>query len=101
MNAECSTEAVTAALSEAGLARGLEVRNPVRDLPYQLVAILCEPLFPASLREKVASALRSAGYEVAQGEEFGEEFLLVYEAPEVLDMMRALGVKISTPAGDA
>jgi hypothetical protein len=82
---ECSMEAVTAVLSDAGLARGLEVRNPVRDLPYPLVAILCEPLFPASLREKVTHALRSAGYEVAQG----EEFLLIYEASEVLGMMRA------------
>jgi hypothetical protein len=101
MNAECSVEAVTKALSDAGLARGLVVRNPVRDLPYPLVAIICEPLFPASLQEKVTGALRSAGHEVAQGEEFGVEFLLVYADAEVLGMMRALGVTIATPAGGA
>ena len=99
MNAECSTEAVSAVLADADLARGLEIRYPLRNLPYPLVVIICDPFFPASLRAKVTAALRSEGHEVVMGAESGEEFLLVYEDPEVLDMMRALDVKI-TPAGD-
>jgi hypothetical protein len=95
MNAQCSTEAVSDVLANAGLLRGIEVRYPVRDLPYPVVAVVCEPMFPFGLQEKVAVALRSAGHKVARGEEFGEEFLFAYDDADVLDMMRALGVQIS------